>query len=384
MKTYHAVQLLKDLVRFPSLSGREGPIADFVQAFVRRAGLPVARLDNNVYFWLGEGSDCLLLNSHLDVVPPVDDHPYDPFDPVEVNGLLFGRGTIDAKASGAAITTAVLELAAAGWAPPNGRVLVALTQCEETGGPDNGLQNLRPHLPDLSAALVGEPTGLRPCVAQKGLLILHVHAQGHTAHAARAYLGENAILKAARDLQTLAAFTFDREDPYLGKPTVTVTMIEGGTARNVVPNRCSFFLDIRTTPAYTHEEIIEALSGLLESDVTVHSKRIIPLATPVTERIVQACRTTLPDASPFGSPTASDWLFLHDVPAVKIGPGDSERSHTSDEHIEIAEVERAVEVYKGIIQAYFELAERQDTGNPVTSGLSTWPTSYPDIHARLH
>ena len=349
-----AVTLLKDLVRFPSLSREEGPIADFVEDYVRRAGLPVERFEDNVYFRLGDGPDRLLLNSHLDVVAPSKKHPYDPFDPVEIDGQLYGRGTVDAKASGAAMTTAVLDLAAEGWTPKNGQVLVALTACEELGGTYNGLQNLRPHLPGLSAALVGEPTQLQPCVAQKGLLILRIHAHGRTAHAARAHLGENAILKATRDIQRLAAYTFDREDPFLGKPTLTVTVIEGGKARNVVPNLCSFFVDIRTTPTYTHEEVIDLMADLLESEVKVHSKRIIPLATAPSERIVQACRTALPDAAPFGSPTASDWLFLYDVPTVKIGPGPSERSHTPDEHIEIAEVERAVEVYKEIIRAYFD------------------------------
>ena len=354
MPRHHVLSFLKDLVRFPSVSREEGPIADFVEAYVRQTGLPVKRFEDNVYFWLGEGPDRLLLNSHLDVVAPSKQHPYDPFEPVEVDGLLYGRGTVDAKASGAAMTTAVLNLAASGWTPPNGQVIVALTACEELGGTYNGLQNLRPHLPELSAALVGEPTELHPCVAQKGLLILHVHAHGRTAHAARAHLGDNAILKAARDIQRLASYTFDREDPFLGKPTLSVTVIEGGKARNVVPNLCSFFVDIRTTPAYTHEEIIEELDAVLESEVKVHSKRIIPLATAPTARIVQACHTALPDAAPFGSPTASDWLFLHDVPTVKIGPGPSERSHTPEEHIEIAEVARAEAVYTDIIKAYFE------------------------------
>ncbi len=349
-----AVALLKDLIRFPSLSHEEGPIADFVVDYVRRAGLPVARHDDNVYFWLGEGRDRLLLNSHLDVVPPSANHPYGPFDPVEIDGRLYGRGAVDAKASGAAMTAALLDLAAEGYAPPGGQVMVALTACEEVGGGYNGLEALRPHLPPLAAALVGEPTALQPCVAQKGLLILRVEAHGHTAHAARAHLGDNAILRAASDLQRLAACSFDRDDPFLGKPTVTVTTIEGGTARNVVPDRCVFYLDIRTTPAYTHEELIERMAGLLVSEVQVHSQRIIPVATPTSARIVRACRRALPDAAPFGSPTASDWIFLHDVPTVKIGPGASELSHTPGEHIDLAEVERAVAVYKRVIRAYFE------------------------------
>lgn len=349
-----AVALLKDLVRFPSLSCEEGPIADFVEAYAQAAGLPTKRVDNNVYFWIGDGADRLLLNSHLDVVPPSADHPYDPFDPVEVDGRLYGRGTTDAKASGAAMATALLELAAEGWRPSGGQVLVALTACEETGGSYNGLETLRPHLPPLSAALVGEPTALQPCVAQKGLLILNATARGHAAHAARAHLGDNAILRAARDLQVLAGYAFTRADPFLGRPTLAVTTIAGGEARNVIPDRCRFTLDVRTTPAYTHEEIVDELRGVLESEIAVHSDRFVPVATPVSARIVRACRQALPDAEPFGSPTASDWIFLRDVPAVKIGPGLSERSHTADEHIEIAEVERATQAYKAIIQAYFE------------------------------
>lgn len=355
------VTLLKDLVRFPSLSNEEREIADFVEAYVQRSGVSVARHDNNVYFWIGDGPDCLLLNSHLDVVPPSADHPYDPFTPTEVDGQLYGRGTVDAKACGASMTTALLELAAEGWQPPGGKLLVALTACEETGGAYNGLDDLRPHLPDIHAALVGEPTALQPCVAQKGLLILRIEAHGTTAHAARAHLGDNAILRAMRDIQRLDALTFDREDPFLGTPTLAVTTIEGGTARNVIPDRCMFYTDIRSTPAYTHEELIEMIAERLESEVKVHSKRIVPVATEVEERIVQACLRALPGAAPFGSPTASDWIFLSDVPTVKLGPGHSERSHTADEHIALDEVVRAVEAYKSIVRKYFREDVKRET-----------------------
>ncbi len=352
-----AVALLKDLIRFPSLSLEEGPIADFVEARLRAAGVRVGRHANNVYAWLGEGPDTLLLNSHLDVVPPSEGHPYDPFTPTEVDGRLYGRGAVDAKASGAAMMTALLDLAREGWLPRNGRLLLALTACEEGGGGYNGLQDLRPHLPPLSAALVGEPTGLRPCVAQKGLLILKLHARGRSAHAARAHLGDNAIVRAARDVLALQRLTFDRADPFLGPPTVNVTMIEGGTKNNVIPDRCTLTLDIRSTPTYTHEELTEYIARHVESDVEVYSKRLIPVATPLDARIVQACRTALPEAEPFGSPTASDWIFLADVPTVKIGPGESPLSHTADEHIAVAEVEQAVAVYKRIIRAYFDTHE---------------------------
>ena len=358
MAQREAVSLLKNLAGFPSLSGEECAVADFVEEYVRSAEAPVRvdRVDDNVYFSLGHGSDRLLLCSHLDVVPPSTGHPYDPFTPTEAAGQLYGRGTVDAKASGAAMTTALLALAREGYDPPSGRLIVALTACEETGGDYNGLQALRPHLPDLGAAVVGEPTSLAPCVAQKGLLVLRARAAGRPAHAARAHLGENAILRAARDLRRLESFALDREDPFLGAPTINVTIIEGGSARNVVPGGCTFTLDIRSTPAYTHEEIIAEIAAHLESDVEVHSKRLVPVSTPPEARVVEAARRALPaGAEPFGSPTASDWVFLQDVPAVKLGPGDSTRSHTAEEHIALSEVERATDVYAELAKAYFRL-----------------------------
>ena len=351
---YGVLHLLKELVQFKSLSLQEEAICSYVEQYVQTAGLPTLRHNNSLCFWIGEGERRLLLNSHLDVVPASNNHPFDAFTPTTADGLLYGRGTADAKASGAAMTTAVLQLAADGWYPPNGQVMVALTECEETEYEHNGMRALRSVLPRPDAALVGEPTSLVPIVAQKGLLILRADACGQTAHAARAHLGTNAIEMAMRDVQKLKDIGFTRDDPWLGKPTVNVTMIEGGSARNVIPDRCQFYLDIRSTPPYTHEAITEHLASKLESNITVHSDRIIPVATDVDEAIVQACLKAIPGSVPSGSPTASDWIFLSDVPTVKIGPGDSEQSHTADEHVAIAELEDAVGAYKRAIQSYFE------------------------------
>ena len=353
MRGQDVIPLHRDLVAIPSLSGEERAAADFVQAFVSDRGVQVGRHDDNVFFWIGDGDDLLLLNTHLDVVPPSADHPFDPFDPVEQGGRIYGRGSVDAKASAASMTAALLSLADARYAPSNGCVMVALTTCEETGGDYNGLDALRPVLPPIKSALVGEPTNLQPCVAQKGLLILSVESRGRSAHAARSHLGENAIEKAARDVIRCTELQFDREDPFLGVPTVTVTTIDGGSARNVVPDLCRFTLDIRSTPAYTHEELTRRIDAALESDVRVHSERIVPVSTPVESRIVRACLSAIPDAQPVGSPTASDWIFLSDVPTVKIGPGSSELSHTGQEHIDVAELCRAVDVYRSIIESYF-------------------------------
>ncbi|MFK7846950.1 MAG: M20/M25/M40 family metallo-hydrolase [Rhodothermales bacterium] len=347
------LSLFKDLVRFPSLSHEEKDIADYVASYIGRQSLAAQRVDNNVYVALGSGENCLLLNSHLDVVPPSESHPYPPFDATEKDGCIWGRGTVDAKASGTAMLRALVELSEEGWQPAQGKLIVALTTCEEVGGDYNGLQTLRAHLPTLSAALVGEPTELAPCIAQKGLLILKVNARGTSAHAARAHLGENAIYAAARDLLKLEHFSFEKTDPYLGKPTLAATTISGGKTRNMIPDLCTFYLDIRSTPAYSHEEIIALMSEYLESEVEVHSKRIVPAATKDDSLIVQACLKALPDKKPFGSPTTSDWIHLTDVPTVKIGPGPSQRSHTPHEHIEIDELLNGVVVYKRIIVEYF-------------------------------
>ena len=356
------LDLHADLVRFPSLSHQEADVADFVEQTTRAVpGLDVGRLDDNVWASLGDGDDLLLLCSHLDVVPPSADQER-PFEPRRVDGKVYGRGAVDAKASGAAMLAALATLAREAWSPQGGRLVVALTACEEAGRGYNGMEHLRRDLfghglPEVSAALVGEPTELRPCLAQKGLLLLEATAHGRTAHAARAHLGDNAITRAARDLVRLGDLAFDRPDPLLGLPTATATVVEGGAAKNVVPDRCRFTLDVRSTPAYTHAELTALVAGHLESEVSVLSDRLVPCATPPSARISRATFAALGgagrDAAPFGSPTASDWVFLHDVPVVKVGPGRSELSHTSREHVEAAEVERAVEVYAAIARAYF-------------------------------
>ncbi len=347
-----AADLLKALVRFPSLSYQEDAIATYVQSLVEGCGLPCRRVNNNVFFWIGDGSRRLLLNSHLDVVPPSLEHPYDPFDPYEVDGKIWGRGTVDAKASGAAMTAALLTLAVKGWEPEGCQVIVALTACEEVGARDNGLRELRPHLPALHAALIGEPTSLQPVIAQKGLLVLKVTARGRSAHAARADLGINAITQAAHDVAWLSGYRFPTEDPLLGAPTLCITTIHGGSARNVVPEECTFYVDIRTVPGYAHNDIVQDLDRHLASEVRVHSGRIVPVSTPPDASIVQSCLEALPGAKPQGSPTASDWIHVHDLPAVKIGPGASALSHTAQEHVERAEVERAARVYGCIIRSY--------------------------------
>lgn len=361
--SHDPIDLLRDMIAIPSLSTEEAEVADYVESWGQAADLDVWRYDDNVVLSVGEanaGGDVLLLNSHLDVVPPSSAHPFDPFDPVVQDGWLYGRGSVDAKASGAAMLTALADIAHGGGVPAGSQCMVALTACEEGGGQYNGLQDLWPHLPEITAAVIGEPTSLVPCVAQKGLLILKIHAHGTAAHAGRPHLGVNAIPRAMAAIEKLQELSLDRPDPHLGVPTLTVTTIEGGTARNAVPEHCVFAVDIRTTPAYTHADIIDAveqaLAGLDGIEIEVYSNRFVPCATPPDARIgaaaEAACAASGGSVEPFGSPTASDWIFLADVPAVKLGPGDSERSHTADERIRLEDVRRAADVYTRLARTY--------------------------------
>ena len=355
MSERNVLDLLSSMIRFPSLSGEEAEICAYMQSYVNAAGIQTRRVGNSLFFWIGRGPNKLLLASHLDVVPPSSRHPYPPFDAAEVNDRIYGRGASDAKASAAAMTSALLELAAENWQPENGQVIVALTECEETNYGNNGLRKLlKGHLPRPQAALIGEPTSLLPTIAQKGLLILRLDAKGKSAHAARHTLGENAILKTVADVQHLSDITFERVHPILGHTSLNVTTIEGGTARNVIPDQCTIYLDIRSTPSYTHEEIVAQIKEAVASEVTVHSNRIVPVSTATDETIVDACLESLPGTEPMGSPTASDWIFLKDVPTVKIGPGRSELSHTAEECVDKSEVVRAVDFYKAAVKKYFE------------------------------
>lgn len=352
------LNLHRRLVSIPSLSREEGAIADFLEDWLRQEpDLDVRRVGNNILASVGHGVDTLMLNTHLDVVPPSDSHPHGAFDAVVHEDAVWGRGSVDAKASLAAMSCAVARAARSGLGLPGGRLLAAFTVCEETGGEDNGLQEVLTQIDRPAAAVVGEPTMLQPCIAQKGLLILRLVAHGRSAHAGRPELADNAIVLAAADVGRIAAMSFDRIHPQLGETKVSATVIRGGEARNVIPDTCTTTLDVRSTPAYTHDELIEIINDAVESEVVVHSKRLVPVETAPDARIAQAAQAAAREHGAtsdfFGSPTLSDWVFLQGVPTVKLGPGDSRLSHTAEEHVPIEQLERGVQVYASIIRNYF-------------------------------
>lgn len=348
-------ELLQALVAIPSVSGREGPLADALQARLDGLGFAVSRQGHNLWFEVGQGAPRLLVNSHLDTVPPCAGWTSDPFTPEWSGGRLTGLGANDAKGCVAAMVLAALALKAGPAAHP-GTAVFAFTAEEETGG--EGLATILADLGTLDAALVGEPTGLVPCVAQRGMLMLRCVAKGASAHVAHPELGDNAIHKAARDITKLAATVFEAH-PLLGTAAPQVTTIQGGLAKNQVPDAVEFFVDVRTTPNLDQAAVARELDAALESEVHVHSARYLPKATPAGHPIARAAVEASGQAG-IGSATASDWAFLGGLPAVKVGPGDTMRSHRPDEWLDLAELEAGAAFYGRAVRAYFALVHAME------------------------
>ena len=322
-------------------------------------GLEVRREGNNLWSEIGDAPrPRLLWNSHLDTVPPGKGWTGDPWTPRREGQRLTGLGANDAKGCVTALVEAFLtthqKLKQGGKL--GGTLVLALTAEEETTGAE-GLSVILDRLRPLDAGVVGEPTGLAPMIAQRGLLILRGMARGRTAHPANTppQAAKNAIVMAAEDVLRMQAFDWGETHPQLGRTHGNVTMIQGGFAHNVIPDACEFCLDIRTTPLESHQALYQRLKAHLQSDLTVRSERLVPIDTPANSPIARAaCRAS--GNPPQGSPTMSDMVFLTGIPAVKIGPGQSARSHTPDEFILESELVAGAAVYAGIAGSYFGLA----------------------------
>jgi acetylornithine deacetylase len=344
--------LLGDLVAIPSVSGDEGPVATFVEEAVRRWGLDVRRDDAAVRVEVHGRAPgpTIALVSHLDVVPPGAGWTRDPFTPAVEGDRLYGRGSGDAKASVAAMLLAARDIAGQGL--ERGRLLVLLGYGEETKHTTMGLAVERAG--EISAAVVGEPTNLDIAVAQRGLVMVDLVARGDQRHAAYAEGGDfaNAVQVLARDLLALETLFEDRVHPVLGRARATPTMLEAGVSRNVTPPAARAVLDLRSTPDWTHDELAERLRDALSSRVVVTSSRLVPCETPTGSRLLAAASRVRPGGRHFGSPTCSDWVFLHHVDAFKCGPGTSRRSHTADEYVDLPEVTAARAFYAQLARAY--------------------------------
>jgi acetylornithine deacetylase len=345
--------LLESLVTIPSVSGSEQALADHLAALMTASGFPVQRHGTNLYFELGKGGPRLLLLGHLDTVPPCEGWSADPLKPWWAGDRLFGLGANDAKGCVAALVLAALALRDMDL---DARVVFAFVGGEEVGG--KGIQELLPLLGPLDAAVVGEPTGLTVCTAQRGMLILKCSARGEAAHVAHAHLGENAVHKAARDIARLDALRFE---PHLllGEARAQVTMVSGGLARNQVPDLCEFTVDVRSTPNLDHAALTSLITAELESEVEVFSDRYRPVATDPREAIVRAALAAAGTQGGTGSATASDWAYLGRLPAVKAGPGDTYRSHRPDEWLALGELRAGAAFYQKLVLNYARMAPRE-------------------------
>jgi acetylornithine deacetylase len=348
------IELLEQLVGIPSISGEEAAVAQCVEETARTWGLDVVRDATGVRIEVGAGvpGRTIALISHLDVVPPGVGWTREPFTPTVEGSRLFGRGSGDAKASVAAMLCAARDVLGAGGID-RGRLLVIFGYAEETK--HTTMEQAIGAAGEINAAVVGEPTNLNFAIAQRGLMMVDLIAQGDQRHAG--YAGDggeftNAVAVLARDILQLDGLLAERTHSVLGLATITPTMLEAGISRNVTPPVAKAVLDIRSTPSWTHEEIADALRRAVRSNVIVTSRRMVSCETPAASRLLAAAERVRPEAKKFGSPTCSDWVFLRHADTFKCGPGTSRRSHTPDEYVDLPEVSAARTFYADLVRAY--------------------------------
>lgn len=335
-----AIDLLKAMISRPSFSREEGELADFLEKTWGQDGQRVCRKGNNLWLVAPEFDavrPTILLNSHIDTVKPVAGWTKHPFTATEDGGKIYGLGSNDAGASLVALYE-TFRILGKRRQPYN---LIFIASCEEEVSGRGGAESALADLPQIDFAVVGEPTGMQPAVAEKGLLVLDCTATGKAGHAARNE-GINAITEAFKAVEWFHTYQFPKQSGLLGQVKMTVTMIHAGTQHNVIPDACTFTADIRTNEFYSNREIYEEVKRLAGCEVKPRSLRLNSSRTDASHPFVQ--RALAMGKKPFGSPTLSDQSVMN-FPSVKIGPGDSARSHTADEYILAEEISGAIDEY---------------------------------------
>ncbi len=399
-QTEEAVALLKKLIATPSVSREEKAAADIIEEFLKAKGFAPRRHYNNVWALskdFDESQPAILLNAHIDTVRPVSGWQHDPFCPTLEGDRLYGLGANDCGGGLVSLLQVFLE------APVQN--LIYLASAEEEVSGKQGIESVLPLLPEVEVAIVGEPTEMQPAIAEKGLMVIDAVAHGKAGHAARNE-GVNAIYIAMEDIGLIhnsqciihnenggihnSQFTIQNENPQslpwreesghsanesktpggvytplstregsgvslfplisplLGPVKATVTIIEAGTQHNVVPDECRFTIDVRSTECYTNEQIYDILKSRLKSELKVRSFRLSSSHISTDHPLVQRCLAL--GMKPFGSPTLSDQALMR-FPSLKLGPGNSARSHTADEYICLSEIEEAIASYSSLLSA---------------------------------
>ncbi|MBC7922944.1 MAG: M20 family metallo-hydrolase [Ferruginibacter sp.] len=344
--TDQAIDLLRQLIATPSFSKEESGTGNLIEQFLLAQQIPVRRLNNNVWAQnrhFDPAKPTVLLNSHHDTVRPNPSWTLDPFEPLVREGKLFGLGSNDA--GGCLVSLIATFRHFFGRSDLTHNLVLAATAEEEISGRD-GLELILPQLPALAFAIVGEPTQMNLAIAEKGLLVLDCVAHGRAGHAAREE-GDNAILNAIRDIDWLTNYRFPKVSPLLGPVKMSVTIIQAGSQHNVVPDACRFTVDVRVTEQYTNEAVLDLIRRHVRAEVTPRSVRLKPSSIPSDHPIVRAGLAM--GLRTYGSPTTSDQALL-DVPSLKMGPGQSERSHTADEFIHLSEIEEGIQTYVRLLE----------------------------------
>ena len=339
------INLLKSLISVSSLSRNEQDASQIIRSFFTESKVKFDSKVNNTWvrnqFWK-EGLPVVLLNSHIDTVKPASGYTRNPFSPDVENGILYGLGSNDAGGPLVTLLAVFMYFNTKENLPFN--LIYAATAEEEISG-TNGLESILNELGTLDLAIVGEPTRMQMAIAEKGLMVLDCTAHGKSGHAAREE-GENAIYKAIADIEKIRNYKFEKVSDILGAVKMTVTILNSGSQHNVVPDLCSFTVDVRTNEFYSNQKACDIITELVDADVVPRSFRLNSSGIPVAHPIVQ--RGISLGLSYYGSPTTSDQAVIP-FPSVKIGPGDSARSHTADEYILISEMEEGFKIYVDLL-----------------------------------
>ena len=344
--TKEAIELLSNLIRIPRTSRNESEAAKFLKDYMEQECKLPTQCDGCNLWSIAPVYDpslpTLLLNAHIDTVKPVSNWKHDPFTPQIEEGRLYGLGSNDDGASLVSLLQ-VFRVLREEERPYN---LIYLASAEEEVSGKNGIEHVLPLLPHIDVALVGEPTGMQPAIAEKGLMVLDVTAHGKAGHAARNE-GDNAIYHAIKDINWFKEHKWEKESELLGPVKMSVTIINAGTQHNVIPDKCTFTVDVRSNELYSNEDLYEEICRHVESDVQARSFRLnssrIDLSHPLVQKIISL------GGKPFGSPTLSDQALMP-FPSLKMGPGQSSRSHTADEYIELKEIDEAIVFYLSVLR----------------------------------
>ena len=339
-----AVELLKKLIATPSVSRNEKDAADIMEQTIRSYGFEPQREANNIWIidpHYDESRPTLLLNAHIDTVKPVASWTRDPFSPDVEDGVLYGLGSNDCGGG----LCSLLQIFRMLTEKPQQYNLIYLASAEEEVSGKDGITRALPLLPHIDLAIVGEPTGMNPAVAEKGLMVLDVIAHGKSGHAARNE-GVNAIYEALDDMRWIRDYKFEKVSEFLGPTKMTLTVVNAGTQHNVIPDKCTMLVDIRTNEFYDNEEVFEFIRQHLKSEVKAHSFRLKSSRIDPEHPLIKKCVAM--GMKPFCSPTLSDQALMH-FPSFKLGPGESSRSHSANEFIRISEIRDAIAKYETLL-----------------------------------